>query len=297
MLSLRRLRYFLFLARELHYGRAAHLLHIAQPALSQQIQALENELGAVLFTRNRRGVSLTLAAEALLPYAEKIADLAETAVASVHQAKGAQRSVIRVAFTRSALQPIVSTLIEQFQERHPNTYVQLRSGWTSLNFDDLLHGRIDVAFVRPLIRHPQIKGVEVSRERLVLAVHHDHPLARSEQVTVAAIRPYPFIVLPGQYELFRQQLWVEGPPTVSGEEPDEAHALMAVAKGRGIFVLPEAWGTTLHINGVIIKSFVAPQPEISLLVAFNSEMATEVVMNFVNFAHSMRELTPSVAVG
>ena len=288
--NLRRLRYFLFLARDLHYGRAAELLHIAQPALSQQIQTLEKDLGVVLFSRSRRGVSLTAAGEALLPYADKIVDLVENAVASIRTANGVNRNLIRIAYTRSALQPIVSTLVEQFQQHHPETHVQLRSGWTSLNFEDLLHGRIDVAFVRPLIEHAQIKGVEVSREKLVLAVRHDHPLAASDRVTVGATRPFPFVVLPGQYELFRQQLWAEGPPVTSGEEPDEAHALMAVAKGRGIFVLPEAWATTFRVDGVIIKSFIEPQPETSLLVAFNAETATKNVMDFVNFARSMREL-------
>jgi DNA-binding transcriptional LysR family regulator len=267
------------------------LLHLSQPALSQQISILEDELGTSLFSRDRRRVELTPAGEVLLEYARRIVDLSQTALETVRQAAGDTRSSIRVAYTSSALLPISNEVIKEFQIRHPEVRLELRSGWTSRNLEDLLHGRVDVAFVRPLIKHAQIKGTEICRERLAVAVPADHTLATREQVSIADLRKYPVILRPGQYELFRGELWTEGPPQSAGEEPDEENALIAVARGVGIFVLPEAWAKTLHVDGVVIRTFSGPQPELPLLVAFNEENVTPTIRHFIEVARQVRDWT------
>ena len=153
-----------------------------------------------------------------------------------------------------------------------------------------MHGRVDVAFIRPLIKHAQIKGTEICRERLAVAVPAWHALAKCPEVVVADLRNYPVILRPGQYELFRSELWTEGPPQSAGVEPDEEHALIAVARGDGIFVLPEAWAKTLHVDGVVIRTFSGPQPALPLLVAFNEENETPLIRCFIEVARSVKEL-------
>jgi DNA-binding transcriptional LysR family regulator len=288
MLNLRRLRYFLFVGRELHYGRAADLLGISQPAISQQIAILEEELGVTLLMRDRRHVELTPAGEVLIEYASKIVDLSEMATAAVRRAKAGKHSNLRVAYTTSALLPVSELIIKAFQTQHAEVNLELQSGSTSRNLEDLLHGRVDVAFVRPLFKDPQIRGIEICREDLAVAVPTHHELANAAEIRVKDLQTYPVILRPGQYELFRHELWTEGPPMPAGEEPDEQHALLAVARGQGIFVLPEAWGRTLHVDGVVVKSFERPRPSVALLVAFNDEYATQNARKFIDVARTMK---------
>jgi DNA-binding transcriptional LysR family regulator len=295
-ISFRRLRYFLFVASELHYGRAAEKLHVAQPALSQQIQILEKEVKAVLFERNRRRVGLTPAGEVLLEHAKRIFDVVDIAVAATQRAGCSQQSTLRVAYTRSAVQQTPSAVVERFKETHPNVRIDLRSGWTSLNVEDLLRGRLDVAFVRPPVRGMvgPIRLFELCREDLVLALPTDHDLAQLDNVPISALRHYPLVLRPDQYDMLKSELWVEGPPQRSSEEPDEEHALMAVAKGQGVFVLPEAIARILRVDGVIVKPFASPRPTVPLLVAYNEEAGTPDVANFLAIAREMKSIGESL---
>ncbi len=290
-ISFRRLRYFFFVANELHYGRAAEKLHVAQPALSQQIQVLEKEIGATLFRRNRRRVELTQAGETLLEHAKRIFDLVDLAVTATQRADGSEQSMLRISYTRSALQSVPTSVVERFKEAHPNVRVELRSGWTSLNVEDLSRGRVDVAFVRPPVRGilSQIRLFEMCREELVLALPVNHDLAQLADVPISALRRYPLVLRPDQYDMLKSELWVEGPPQCASEEPDEEHALMAVAKGQGVFVLPEAIARILRVDGVVVKSFTSPPPTVPLLIAYNEELVTPNVLDFLAIARAMRE--------
>ena len=148
-MDLRRLRYFAVLAEELHFTRAARRLHVAQPALSQQVRALEEEVGAVLIDRGGRGCALTPIGRLVADEAAALIAQAAAAKQRIDAAVRGQGGRLRVAYTRSARGGRVDALLERFRVENPYVEVVAETGWTAPNVAGLLAGRLDLAFVRP----------------------------------------------------------------------------------------------------------------------------------------------------
>lgn len=191
-LDLRKLRYFVAVADRLHFGRAADDLHIAQPALSRQIRALEHDLGAPLFTRNRHGVALTEAGRQLLTDAGPLLASALAVRRRVTvAARGSQRLMVgfRVGIA-------VTAAVRRFNDRHPDVLVDVQR----IEWDDqapmLLDGRIDVGYVRLPIDEAGLRVTPLYREPRVAVLPAGHRLAGKEQVTEADLAGEP-LVWPG----------------------------------------------------------------------------------------------------
>lgn len=149
MIDLRRVRYFVALAEELHFGRAATRLGMSQPPLSQQLQALEQDLGARLLHRNKRQVSLTEAGQLFLPEARALLAQAERAASIAARAARGELGTLRVGFTESAvLTGALPNLLSRFRERHPAVAVQLIEETSQEQIQAMLDGRSDVGFMR-----------------------------------------------------------------------------------------------------------------------------------------------------
>src|SRR6266700_1099250 len=145
-LDLRLVEYFVAVAEELHFGRAAERLHIAQPSLSQQIRRLENQLGVTLMERNSRNVQLTGAGTALLREGRRILSQAQHAIQAT-RAAGAAR--VTVGFYGSAASALLPDVLRTFSERLPSVVVSVRELLLG-NIDDILDGNVDLAFTRLL---------------------------------------------------------------------------------------------------------------------------------------------------
>src|SRR5580704_7940523 len=150
-MELRQLRYFIAVAEELHFRRAAERLHISQPPLSQQIRALEDELGFVLLTRTRRRVQLTPAGEAFLRDARIVLAELESAVATARRIDAGQTGRLRVGFVGSALLSIVPGTVERFRASRPGVAIELRERSTVDQQRAVAAGVVDVGLVRPPI--------------------------------------------------------------------------------------------------------------------------------------------------
>src|SRR5690348_2393969 len=137
-MDLRRLRYFLVLAEELNFTRAAHRLHIAQPALSQQIRALERDIGAALLERGSRGCRLTEVGEVVAREAGELLAHAAVAQERIRAAVGGRQGQLRLALTRSARGGPVDALLGAFRTLHPDVDLVVRAGWTAHNITELL---------------------------------------------------------------------------------------------------------------------------------------------------------------
>jgi len=179
--DLRKLRYFVAVAEELHFGRAADRLHIAQPALSRQIRTLEHDLGAPLFDRDRHRVELTAAGRQLLADAPGLlASAAATRRRVAAAARGTQ--TLSVGF-RAGI--VVTAAVRVFRAEHPDTVVELRH----VEWDDqeaaLLDGRIDVAYLRPPVADAGLELTPLYDEPRVAVLPVDHRLAGKTAVTVA----------------------------------------------------------------------------------------------------------------
>ncbi|WP_326660297.1 LysR family transcriptional regulator [Streptomyces canus] len=271
-MDLRRLRYFLVLAEELNFTRAAHRLHIAQPALSQQIKALERDIGAPLLERNSRGCRLTAVGEVVAREAGELLAHVAASQERIRAAVGGQRRQLRLALTRSARGGPVDALLTAFRARHPDVDLVVRTGWTSHNITELLAGRLDAAFVRPPLDGEGLECRQIAREELLVAVPAEHPLARERRITRGQIAAEPVVLwprenAPGMHDLISRQLWPDRGPRIVREEPDDEQLLLSVAAGVGIAPVPEGRARALRIPGVRLKHVTAPMPTVDLALA------------------------------
>ncbi|MGW6118373.1 LysR family transcriptional regulator [Nocardia sp. NPDC055165] len=188
-LDLRKLRYFAAVADRLHFGRAADELHIAQPALSRQIRALEHDLGAELFTRDRHGVALTDAGRQLLADAGPLLASAHAVRRRVAvAARGSHRLVVGF---RAGI-PVIPAA-RAFEAQHPDVVVDVQR----MEWDDqapmLLDGRVDVGYVRPPINETGLRLTQLYTEPLMVVLPADHRLAGKEEVSEADLAGEPLI--------------------------------------------------------------------------------------------------------
>src|SRR5579871_1682031 len=208
-MELRHLRYFVAVAEELHFHRAAQRLHISQPPLSQQIRALERELGVSLLSRNRRRVALTAAGAAFLDDARAILTSVERAADRARGIARGSQGTISIGFVGSAMfSPTLPNILREFHDGHPDVELVLRELPTSAQLAALAGGEIDVGVIRGPIDLAELDGqlelMTIQREHLVVAVPAEHPLAARRRLRAEELRGESFVVLarreaPGLY--------------------------------------------------------------------------------------------------
>lgn len=241
-LDLRLVEYFTAVAEELHFGRAAERLHIAQPSLSQQIRRLEAQLGVQLLERNSRNVRLTPAGDALLREGRRILAQAQRAITAT-RAAGAE--LLTVGFYGSAGTALLPAVLAAFQERRPMTEVSVREILFG-GIDEILDGKVNVAFTRLLPDQTELEVEIIGTEPRVVALASAHPLAGRETLTFADLAGESFIVNP----MFAQ----DGPPArwlaeqrrhglpghVAAEARSPQEIIALVGAGRGVCLVPAA---------------------------------------------------------
>jgi DNA-binding transcriptional LysR family regulator len=285
-MELRRLRYFAVLAEELNFTRAAARLHIAQPALSQQIRVLERELGAQLVDRQGGSCSLT-------EVGRLVADEARTLLAQVTSARDridaavrGQGGRIRLAYTRSARGGRVDALIARFRAENPQVEILAETGWTAPNVAGLLADRFDVAFVRPPVSEPGLACSFVDTEELLLALPREHPLAARKRVPRELLVGEPAVMWPrqngpGMFDRTVQQIWPDGGFTLVRHEPDDEQLLRAVDGGDVIAVVPAGRARALRLPGVRLRHFTGPTPTVDIGLAYKPRTAPAVVLRLI----------------
>lgn len=272
MLDLRKLRYFLTVAEELHFGRAALRLHLAQPPLTRQISALEAQLGFTLFDRTSRTVSLTAQGRSFLPYARSVLEQVELAQTIAGKLAAGTAGQLALGYVSSiALSDLFSQAIQAFAQRFPEvqlTLVECASGSLGAQVAD---GRLDIGLSRLLPQTPQVQAQSLGTERLVAAVSSDNPLASLPDVSVAQLGAYPLILFPADYgsglnqsveQLYRHH----GVPLRAGPTGRQITSIIAlVAAGQGVALVPECTRSLMK-KGVTYKPIVEPDACAQLLV-------------------------------
>ncbi|MEV4944269.1 LysR substrate-binding domain-containing protein [Streptomyces sp. NPDC053755] len=254
----RELRYFVAVAEELHFTRAAERLFVSQPALSKQIRALERQLGAPLFDRSRQGVRLTSVGAALLPHARAVLASWDEAWAATRRAKEAADATLVVGMStspgRGGLLPAIRS---RFTATHPRARLRLRQvGWDDPTAG-LADGTSDVAFVwLPLAAPERFRWVVVASEPRLVALPETHPLAGRESVDFAELLDEPFLALPAHAPELRAH-WLaldarEGrPPVVGGEIASTDETYEALVDGLGICLVAAGNAPLLTRGGVV----------------------------------------------
>ena len=209
IMELRHLRYFIAVAEELHFGRAAARLHMAQPPLSQQIRALEDELGARLLERSSRSVRLTPAGAAYLAEARGVLSRVEAAGRVARRIHLGEEGEITVGYMNPVMDAVLCRALAELRLARPGVVPLLRELPTPAQLDELRAGRLDVAFVRLMRgeagshgddrRGQDLRGLEirlVAREPYVLALPEGHPLAALDVVPLREVAAQPLILFP-----------------------------------------------------------------------------------------------------
>ncbi|WP_410651340.1 LysR substrate-binding domain-containing protein [Amycolatopsis sp. cmx-4-54] len=195
-MELRQLRYFVAVAEEMNFRRAAERLHIAQPALSQQISKFEHELRTELFRRTTRRVELTDSGRVLLVEGRRVLAEADHALAAVTHAAHGETGTLRVGFVSSAALSIVPAIALALRESLPGLHLDLREATTDDQLESVGEGRLDVAIVREVEPAPGLTVRPLLRERLIVAVHEAHPLADRGSIGLAELAGERFLVFP-----------------------------------------------------------------------------------------------------
>ncbi len=243
--ELRHLRYFVAVAEERHFGRAAERVGIGQPPLSQQIQALERELGTQLIRRIPRNIELTDAGVVLLREARLILAQAEHAIACVGRASRGELGKLRIGLTPAAsFSSFVTGAMDAFQKLYPDILITLSESDSSQLFHALVEGEVDVAFTRSPAEDERIALDELFDESLLVALPATSPLAGSPALTMEALADQRFIMIPRDiapvaYDSIMEACKDAGfSPQIIQEAPQLATAVNLVAAGLGISIVP-----------------------------------------------------------
>ncbi len=247
-MELRQLEYFVAVAEEANFTRAAARVHVAQPGVSAQIRRLERELGQQLFDRSGRTVRLTEVGAAVLPYARAALGAVEGVRLAVDELTGLVRGRVAVGMVASSSAVDLPDLLAGFHRRHPDVEITLSEANSDRLVDALLGGRLDVAVVGLGAEVPP--GVEthvVADEVLVAAVSHDHALADRPTIAVCGLRDLPLItLLPGtglRSRLDEACAAAGFQPRSAFEASDPQVLAQLAARGLGVAVLPASLAT------------------------------------------------------
>lgn len=250
-MELRQLRYFLAVADELHFGRAAQRLHMSQPPLSVQVGNLEREVGVPLFDRTTRRVTLTPAGKHLQTRAQRILDEVDAVRADMRDYVDGLAGQLAVGFVSSANYTVLPEVVQLFRARRSKVALTLVPLTSGEQFERLLAGTLDVGIVRDEFPQtgtgaPVLTAEVVFEERLVVCLPRTHPLAQKTEVSVEEIIDEPMIsyprrLMPGFVDRVTEVLTAAaGVPRVVEEVVHQETALSFVAAGVGMSILPES---------------------------------------------------------
>ena len=294
-MELRTLRYFVTVAEELNITKAAELLHISQPPLSNQIKNLEEELGSVLFIRGKRHLELTDAGQLLYQRAKDILGLTEKASAEVTSLNRGMTGTVSIGLVEGMAPDIAAEWFVAFMKEHPRVHFRILDG----NSDDLIEkmrgGLIDLAVITAPYDQQLLNSFQVGQERMVALMRHDHPLAlrEGESLEIGDLLPEPLIVPSRKAHVDTIRRWFRG----TGESPDiicemdnylDAAAL--AGRGVGISIFPQ---TAYVMNDFLItKEIQAPTTAVDYFFVWRKghrlSMLEETFIDFVKNRYGLQ---------
>ncbi|MBS2035740.1 LysR family transcriptional regulator [bacterium] len=288
MIELRHFRYFLAVAEQLHFGRAAEQLHMAQPPLSTQIRQLEEMLGAPLFIRSKRKVELT---EAGRVFREEAETVLEAVARATHRARQASQGVLgrlRLGFASSAPFGIFPTLLRRYRQAYPNVVLELFELGSAEQLLALQERRLDLGFVRLPASATNIRVETIDREAIIIALPENHPKADHPELHLEDFKNDPFIIFPrhegpGLYDRLINLCGQAGFNPRIVQEVGQMHAIVGlVGAGLGVSLVPENM-QTVHARGVRYR-YLQNQPYIDMALAYRDELLTPLQQAFVSIS-------------
>jgi DNA-binding transcriptional LysR family regulator len=251
-MKLRDLQYFATLADELHFGRAARKLAIAQPSLSQKIRSFENELGVSLFQRHNRQVALTSAGQSLHPYAKNILSDIGKAKTLVQGAGRGEIGQLRIGFIGLAALDILPPLLAQFRANYPNVIFNLYERSSAEQVKNVLDGELDVGIVREPRAVTSLASMHITRDPLVVALPKSHRFAKKRRIAIRDLKDESFVLFPrnkgtAMYDrIIGACVAADFSPRVVQEANIMTTIIGLVATGVGLSIIPSVASCVRH---------------------------------------------------
>ena len=296
-IELRQLRYFVAVAEEMHFGRAAVRLHMTQPPLSQTIQALEAALGTLLFFRTKRSVALTPAGTALLPEARRLLLQAETLPDLVRRAATGESGRLALAFVSTADYSVLPPFLREFRENYPQVHIDLREATTDIQLEDLAQGRIDAGLVIPPLPDKATADLDympVLSEPLVLAAPTGLKAVRGKTaVALKTVNDLPLIVFPRRiapafHDAIMACFHEAGLTPRIGQEAIQMQTIVGlVSAGMGIALVPQSV-SNLKRPGVEYKPLAGKAPMVETGLAWRRDNTSPVLRAFLELLRKKR---------
>jgi len=257
-MELRQLRYFVMVAQELSFTKAAQKLHISQPPLSFQINNLEVELGAILFHRTSRSVELSEAGKALLPHAKAILDRVIEARNHVGQVSEGLEGRIKIGLAGSHFLGPLPNFISKFRSTHPNVNIELHEMMPADHLQALYDGRVDISILRNPLASDSLDNHRLWSDPSVVALPIGHRLAARKNIKLSDLRLEPFILLKPGSSIYAQKIFdaciAKGfMPQVSQQVVEIPAAVNLVAAGMGVSIVPSSLALIRKSDVVMCK--------------------------------------------
>lgn len=296
-MNVNQLRYFVAVAEELHFGRAAQKLGVAQPPLSQQIRRLEDDLGVQLLQRTKRRVQLTDAGRAFLEEARKTLSQLARAVEAAQGAGRGEVGRLAIGFFGAATYSLLPSTLVAFRNAFPKVEIELHELKTLELIQALREKRVQVGFVRMPVNEDILQVEPILSERLVVALPERHALAAKAQLCFRDLSEEIFLMPPRQlatafYDQVLNLCTDAGFSPKLGAEASQLQTIInLVAAGMGITLVPESVAT-LASRGVVFKHLPDPSPMMEIAVAWRRDECAEVLAAFLKVVRQVARPTP-----
>nr|WP_240979737.1 LysR family transcriptional regulator [Streptomyces sp. HNM0574] len=281
---------FVAVAEELHFGRAAKRLQMAQPPLSQQIRQLEKELGVPLFERSTRSVRLTSAGEAFLAPVRTVLEDLDIATRVVRAAGRGEYGRVRVGFAGASSHTALPRLTRAVRAAHPGIELVMR-GQTYANraLSRVADGSLDLGFVRLPVAQPGVETRVIGEEEMVCALPADHRLARQERIAVADLADEPFVTFPANTGSSLRDIGLQAceaaghRPRIVQEAPDSYTILALVAMGVGVTL---TLTSCMHIQqtGLVYRPLAGPPVVLQAALAWRRDNPSAALRSVLDVA-------------
>lgn len=288
-MDIRQLKYFIAVAEELNFTRAAERVGIAQPPLSQQIIGLEHELRAELFHRSKRKVELTEAGHILLPHAQRILNATKEAAEAVQSAMAGKRGSVRLGAIYSSMFVFLPALLRRFHADYPSVTVQVEEMTITQQLAALNEGTIDIGLIRGDADIDCISSRALVEEEFILAIPTGHPLAKHNSIRLTQLADYPFLDMSRRSNQNYYEL-VHGifanarvQPNVVQQASDMHTLLCLVGSGLGLALVPSSMRSS-PIKHIVYRKISDPTPRTSMRLAWRTENVSLVLPKFVDTA-------------
>jgi DNA-binding transcriptional LysR family regulator len=295
-MELRHLKYFVAVAEELHFGRAAGRLHIAQPPLSQQIMNLEEELGIKLFDRSKRTIRMTDAGAFFLKEAQQILAHVEQAAETARRVHRGQTGRLIVGFVGSVVHTFLPDGLRSFRERFPDVELVLQELNTAEQIRSLHAKRIDVGFLYQGARDSLLASQTLTQASLIAVLPRKHPLSGRKTLKINDLAREPFIANTRSSEPVVRDAFISlchaagFSPRIAQEASQVQTVLGLVASGLGTCLLPD-YIKNIRRQGVRYIPLAGQVPSLKLAVVWRSENTSPLVRSFISVIQSTSDLS------